>query len=112
MIATAASPTASGVVNAHSNVSDVAASTPPNTRAARGDTAPEGIGRLRVRDISRSMSRSYQQLNVLAAPAANIPPTIVAPTSRQEGHPSAAIIIAGSVVTSSSSTSLGLVSAT
>src|SRR3954447_3730942 len=84
----------------------------PKSKAARGDTTPEGIGRLRVRDISWSMSRSYQQLKTLAAPAANIPPTIVAPTSRQAGQPSAAIIIAGSVVTSSSSTSLGLVSAT
>src|SRR3954451_8797936 len=111
-MAIAASPVASGVVAAHSNVSDTAARTTPNTKAARGDTTPEGIGRLRVRDISRSMSRSYQQLKTLAAPAANIPPTIVAATSRQEGHPSAAIIIAGRVVTSTSSTSLGLVSDT
>src|SRR4051812_18570619 len=93
-------------------VRDAAARTPPKTSAAAGDTTPDGIGRFRVRDISRSMSRSYQQLNVLAAPAANIPPTIVAATRRQEGQPSAASIIAGRVVTSSSSTSFGLVRAT
>src|SRR5919107_4972518 len=103
MIATATSPTASGVVKTQSSVSDAAARTPPNTRAARGDTAPDGIGRLRVRDITRSMSRSYQQLKTLAAPAANMPPIIVAATSRQEGQPSAAIIIAGRVVTRNSS---------
>ncbi len=103
---------ASGVVSSHSSASDAAASTSPNTSAAVGDTRPDGMGRLRVRDMRRSMSRSNQQLRVLAAPAANVPPTRVAPTSRHEGQPSAASIIAGSVVTSSSSTSLGLVSAT
>ena len=103
---------ASGVVEAHRIASDAAARTPPKTSAAVGETTPAGMGRFRVRDISRSMSRSYQQLTMLAAPAANMPPIIVAATRRQEGQPSAASIIAGSVVTSSSSTSLGLVSAT
>ncbi len=41
----------------------------PNTSAASGCIRPAGIGRLRVRDISQSMSRSYHMLIAPAAPA-------------------------------------------
>ena len=75
-------------------------------------TTPIGSGRRWVRCISRSMSRSYQQLKTLAAPAASVPPTSVATSSRHDGQPRAASIIAGTVVTSSSSMIRGLVSAT
>jgi hypothetical protein len=87
-------------------------STTPKTSAPRGLISPIGSGRRSVRCMSRSMSRSYQQLKTLAAPAASVPPTSVAISSRHEGQPPAASIIAGTVVTSSSSMIRGLVSAT
>src|SRR4051812_20761048 len=110
--AAAVTTVAKGVVKLPSSTSETHASTTPNSSADRGAITPLGIGRSRVRDMIRSMSRSYQQLIVFAAPAANIPPTMVARNSPVPGQPPAASIIAGSVVTSSSSTSLGLVSET
>ncbi len=100
---------ASGVVNTPSTTSEIHASSTPKISAARGGMTPVTIGRSRVRDMMRSMSRSYQQLMVLAAPAASMPPTNVAATRPVPGQPPAASIIAGSVVTSNSSTSFGLV---
>jgi hypothetical protein len=48
----------------------------------------------------------------LAEPAAAVPPSSVATTCHQDGSPRAASIMAGNVVTSSSSMIRGLVSAT
>jgi hypothetical protein len=50
-------------------------------------------------------------LKTLAAPAARVPPIRVKSSSSQVGQPSAASIIAGTVVTSRSSMIRGLVSA-
>ena len=74
--------------------------------------APVTSGRLRVRCISLSMSRSTTMLMALAPPAANAPPSRVATISHTGGRPRWATIMVGSVVTSSSSMIRGLVSAT
>src|SRR3954447_14826582 len=58
------------------------------------------------------MSRSSTQFNVLALPAASVPPTTVAATNQSDGTPPSARNITGTVVNSSSSTMRGLVSAT
>ena len=58
------------------------------------------------------MSLSATMFRALAPPAASEPPTRVASTSHPEGRPRAATTIVGTVVTSSSSTIRGLVSAT
>ena len=44
-------------------------STSPKTRATRGSMRAAGIGRFMVRDMSRSMSRSYHMLMAPEAPA-------------------------------------------
>ena len=71
-----------------------------------------GSGRPLVRRITRSMSRSSTWLMVLAPAADRAPPTRVASTNPSPGQPSAATIIAGTVVTRSSSMMRGLVSST
>ena len=73
---------------------------------------PLASGRLRVRAITRSMSRSTYMLMALAPPAASVPPSTVAAISHSDGMPRSATIIVGTVVTSSSSMMRGLVSAT
>ena len=82
------------------------------TRALRGVTAPVTSGRLRVRCMSLSMSRSTNMLMALAPPAARAPPSRVATISQTGGRPRWATIMVGSVVISSSSMIRGLVSAT
>ena len=84
----------------------------PNTSALRVGTLCLGSGRERVRFITASMSASATQFSALAEPAAMVPPNNVANTSHGDGMPRAASIIAGTVVTSSSSMMRGLVSAT
>ena len=69
-------------------------------------------GRRAVRFISWSMSASATQFSVLALAAAIIPPSSVARISHSETWPRWASSIAGMVVTSSSSMTRGLVSAT
>ena len=81
-------------------------------RAARGDSSPVTSGRLRVRSITASMSRSTTMLMALAPPAASEPPSTVATTSHRSGTPPSATNMTGTVVTSSSSMILGLVRAT
>ena len=98
-----------------SQTNDSTCSTAANTRAPFGLTSPRGSGRLRVRAMTASMSRSNQQLTVLAAPAASEPPINVARTSCQDGRPpcgvdACATIIDGTVVISRSSMIRGLVS--
>ncbi len=73
---------------------------------------PLAMGRLRVRSMIRSMSRSTYMLMALAPPAANVPPITVAAISHSDGRPRSATIIVGTVVTSSSSMMRGLVSET
>ena len=58
------------------------------------------------------MSRSMYMLKAPADPADRAPPMRVASTSQMLGSPSAAKIMTGAVVTSSSSMTRGLVSAT
>ena len=74
--------------------------------------APVTRGRLRVRCISLSMSRSTTMLMALAPPAARAPPARVATMSHTDGTPRRATNMVGSVVTSSSSMIRGLVRAT
>ena len=69
-------------------------------------------GRREVRFIITSMSRSHQQFNALALPAASEPPTSVTAVRPQPGHPWAASTMVGIVVMSSSSMIRGLVRAT
>jgi len=71
-----------------------------------------GNGRLRVRRILASMSRSTTLLIALAPPADSAPPITVSTTSRVSGHPPWAITMAGTVVMSSNSTMRGFVRAT
>ena len=73
---------------------------------------PVTSGRLRVRCMTASMSRSMTMLIAFAPPAASVPPTTVATTSHVAGQPRRATIIVGTVVTSRSSMMRGLVSAT
>ena len=81
-------------------------------RALRGVISPVTSGRLLVRRISLSMSRSMTMLVALAPAAASVPPTRVARISQAAGMPRSATIMAGTVVTSSSSMIRGLVRAT
>src|SRR5215510_15487623 len=96
----------------HSSANASASSTSPNTSAPSGFTSPWGSGRRAVRRITWSRSRSIQQLMVLAPPAAKAPPTSTSITSSTGGKWPWARIIAGSVVTSRSSMTRGLVSCT
>ena len=80
--------------------------------AARGEIAPVTSGRVDVRCITASISRSITQLRVFAPPADKVPPTTVATTSQKGGIPRVARIITGIVVMSSVSMMRGLVSAT
>ena len=80
--------------------------------ALRGAMTPVTRGRLRVRCISLSMSRSTYMLMALAPPAANVPPSNVAIISQMPGRPPWARIMVGKVVMSRSSMMRGLVSAT
>jgi hypothetical protein len=84
----------------------------PKITAARVEMVPVTRGRLAVRFISASMSRSMTQLSVLAAPADNVPPTRVARTNHPDGMPRSARTMTGTVVMSSSSMIRGLVRAT
>ena len=43
----------------------------PNVSAARGEIRPEGIGRVAVRAMRRSMSRSYQWFTTSPPPTVN-----------------------------------------
>ena len=93
-------------------------STIPNTSAFSGVTSWAGSGRRRVRDISRSMSRSRYWLIAFAEPAASVPQSIVQNARRSHsgrfmpGRSRVARTMAGIVVMSSSSMIRGLVSAT
>ena len=72
---------------------------------------PVTSGRLRVRSIKASMSRSMSMLLAFAPPAARLPPIRVMITSQVDGQPSAASTIVGTVVMSSSSMIRGFVRA-
>ena len=103
---------ASHVVATHSSAVDSTASTEANTTAWRVVSAPVTSGRIRVRCMTRSMSRSMTMLKAFADPALMAPPTSVASTVSGSGTPRWARIITGTVVTSSSSMTRGFVSAT
>ncbi len=96
----------------HSHTVDTAASVHANVRAPRGDTSPVTSGRFSVRCMCASMSRSRYMLKAAAEPALSDPPMTVAKISQRSGSPRAARIITGTVVTSSSSSTRGFVSAT
>ena len=81
-------------------------------RALRGAMSPVTRGRLRVRFMMASMSRSTYMLMALAPPAAIVPPSTVAMISHREGRPRSATTMVGTVVMSSSSMIRGLVRAT
>ena len=69
---------------------------------------PAGIGRLAVRAIAASMSRSYQWLNAPAPPALRKPPMTATATRPIDGSPATYIVVI--VVRSSRSCTFGLVS--
>src|ERR1700755_1540609 len=90
-------------------MSDSAASAKPTISAAGGWMRPAGIGRVAVRAIWASMSRSYQWLTAPAPPADRYPPMHVATISQIDRVPARSIVV--TVVSSSSDWTLGLVSA-
>ena len=65
---------------------------------------PVTSGRVLVRSIKASMSRSITILMAFAPPAANVPPMRVIATRPQLGQPFSAKTMVGTVVMSSSST--------
>jgi hypothetical protein len=71
---------------------------------------PAGTGRVAVRAICASMSRSNQWLTAPAPPADSEPPRQVRNTSSTDGSPATYIVV--TVVSSRSSWTRGLVSAT
>ena len=79
----------------------------PKSSAARGDTRPEATGRLAVRAISASRSRSNQWLTAPAPPADSAPPRHVSRTSPSDGSPATYIVV--TVVNRSSDCTFGLV---
>ena len=83
----------------------------PNASARCGAIWRAGSGLRDVRFINASMSLSRYMLIVLAAPAARVPPNTVAAINQPDGHPRAASIIVGTVVTTSSTMIRGFVSA-
>ena len=93
-----------------SSANDSAASAIPNVSAARGEMRPAGIGRVAVRAICTSMSRSYQWLTAPAPPADSAPPSSVSRISPSDGLPATSIV--ATVVSSSSSWTRGFVSVT
>jgi hypothetical protein len=97
---------------AHRNANAATSIVTANVSPARGEMRPLAMGRLRVRAITLSMSRSTYMLMALAPPAARVPPTTVQAISHTGGRPRWATIMVGTVVTSSSSMMRGLVSAT
>ena len=86
------------------------ASATPKLSAACGLIRPAGTGRVAVRVICASMSRSYQWLTAPAPPAASEPPSTVQKTSASDGSPATYIVV--TVVSSSSDWTFGLVSVT
>ena len=110
-MAAADSTAASQFVVSHSHTVETTASVHAKIRAPRGDTSPVTSGRFTVRCMCASMSRSRYMLNAAADPALIEPPMTVASTSQRLGKPPSARIITGTVVTSSSSSTRGFVSA-
>ena len=89
---------------------DSTASEIPKASAAPGEIRPAATGRVDVRAIWASMSRSYQWLTAPAPPEASEPPSTVQKTSASDGSPATYIVV--TVVSSSSDWTLGLVSVT
>ena len=110
------------MTSAHIQTKATTSSAIAKIRALRGSMTPVTRGRLLVRRIRASMSRSTYMLMALAPPAAKAPPSTVATTNHPEGSRSQmspegcswawATTIVGTVVTSRSSMMRGLVSAT
>jgi hypothetical protein len=111
MVATASRPESRLVVH-HSQKNEPTDSTRPNTSALRVGTDARANGRRAVRFITLSMSASATQFSVLAPAAASKPPTRVFRMSSGSTVPRCANSMAGMAVTSSSSITRGLVSAT
>jgi hypothetical protein len=80
----------------------------PKPIAAMGEIRPEATGRLAVRAIVRSMSRSTAWLIAPAPPAERAPPRQVRRISSSEGLPATYIVV--TVVNSSNDCTFGLVS--
>jgi hypothetical protein len=81
------------------------------TRAFRGAMRPVTKGRVFVRSMRASMSRSMYILIAFAPPAAKEPPIKVIRIRLSAGHPSSATTIVGTVVMSNNSMIRGFVSA-
>ena len=102
----------SRLVVSHSQKNDPTDSTRPKISAWRVGTDARASGLFAVRFITLSMSASATQFRVLAPAAASRPPTRVLRMSSGSTEPRCASSIAGIAVTSSSSITRGLVSAT
>lgn len=95
----------------HSQKNDATDSTSPNTSACRVGTVSRASGRSAVRFITLSMSASATQFSVFAPAAASPPPMRVFRIRIGFTDPRSANSMAGIVVTSRSSMTLGLVNA-
>ena len=104
-----ASPAANQLTPNPRTSTDKTRSTIPHQNATGTRRRAAGNGRLRVRCMTRSMSRSNNWLYVAAAPAHNAPPKSVEPTTFSAGSPRAATTIAAAVVTKSSAMIRGFV---
>ena len=93
-----------------SNANDAQPSSVPYTIAARTETRPDATGRLAVRFIWRSRSRSSAWLIAPAPPADSAPPRQVSATSPSDGSPATYIVV--TVVKISSDWTFGLVIST
>jgi len=81
----------------------------PKISALAGAIRPDGIGRVQVRAMTASMSRSNQQLTAAAPPAEKAPPARATSVSDVPGQPRAAAIMVPSSVISSNRRMRGLV---
>ena len=95
----------------HNTANAIISKATAKTSALRGLIRPVTRGRVCVRFINLSMSRSIYMLIAFAPPAANEPPSRVIAISDQAGHLSAAKTIVGTVVINNNSMILGLVNA-
>ena len=81
----------------------------PNVSACHGRMRPDGSGRVQVRAMTRSMSRSYQQLMAPDPPDASAPPSAAHSSSGGDGIPRAAMTIVAISVMRRSTMMRGLV---
>ena len=102
---------ASVLVVVHSSATDATPSPMPNISASLGVTLPAGMGRVRVRFMIWSMSRSKYMFSALAEPDAMAVPSTVVTTKPGEGISPGMTNNVRKPVTRTRSIMVGLVSA-